>query len=155
VRCRVFNNALCCMWCSIVQRVAVCCNVLQCVATCCSVLQSVTVYCSVLPCVAVRISVRANSIRVRHACNPRCPKSYLHTPMCVRDKFVRRNVCEMYVISHVPNALQLHHTQLPNLFPTHSQPVKAKLYTLNPNLQPPSSSCRGIALILQNLNPKI
>jgi len=61
-----------CMYCSVLQCVAVCCSVFQCVAVCCSVLQCVAVAvrcsvlqcvaaccmcCSVLPCVAVCCSV--------------------------------------------------------------------------------------------------
>ena len=38
------------VYCSVLQRVAVCCSVLQCVAVCCSVLQCVAVCCSVLQC---------------------------------------------------------------------------------------------------------
>ena len=42
-----------CMYCSVLQCVAVCCSVFQCVAVCCSVLQCVAVRCIVLQFVAV------------------------------------------------------------------------------------------------------
>jgi len=45
------------VYCSVLQRDAVCCSVLQCVAAWCSVLQCVAVCCSVLQCVAVCCSV--------------------------------------------------------------------------------------------------
>jgi len=45
------------VYCSVLQRIAVCCSVLQCAAVYCSVLQCIAVCCSVLQCVAVWCSV--------------------------------------------------------------------------------------------------
>ena len=55
------------VYCSVLQRVAVCGSVLQCVAVCCSALQRIAVCCSLLQRVAVRCSMQQRGVHI-HKC---------------------------------------------------------------------------------------